>query len=177
MDYLKLSFIHAYLNLANALNISKRTIETSKGLPMIINCGADVLVVPLTNIIDIKSIRPDYEEIKKLSKKYHNYGPIVFHQHEDNPYKISCRFFFPIIGPDEDIVSGISISAISCYMIKHNFIKYSPKIEIISEQGFMNNRHSVAKCIISLNENIIEDVLITGNNLTMFECNYIKRDN
>lgn len=124
--YLDISII------TDSLNISKNEIDTS--LPrQITSTGLFTLPICIKSYNSLKSIKPNFEKIKKICIK-HNIGSFHLFTFEtiesDSVYH--ARNFAPLYGVNEDPVTGTANGAVCSYLFKNKIIQNS---NMICEQG------------------------------------------
>jgi PhzF family phenazine biosynthesis protein len=124
-------------NIADSLNISKNEIDTS--LPkQITSTGLFTLPICITTYNKLKSIRPNFEKIKKICIQ-HNIGSFHLFTFEtiepDSVYH--ARNFAPVYGVNEDPVTGTANGAVSSYLFKNKIIQ---KSKMVCEQGDIMGR-------------------------------------
>jgi PhzF family phenazine biosynthesis protein len=123
--------------ISNSLNISKNSIN--KNFPkQKVSTGLFTLPICIDSLINLKKIKPDFNRIKDICRKY-GVGSIHVFTFEtieiDSIYH--ARNFAPLYGIDEDPVTGTANGAVCSYLF---FNKITSKKDFICEQGDIINR-------------------------------------
>jgi len=121
-----------FSKIADSLNISKKSINEK--LPkQIVSTGLFTLPICIDSFNIIKKIRPNFDKIKDICKKY-GVGSVhtfTFDTIEsDSIYH--ARNFAPLYGINEDPVTGTANGAVCSYLLSNKIIS---KKELICEQG------------------------------------------
>jgi PhzF family phenazine biosynthesis protein len=118
--------------IANSLNISKDEIDDS--LPnQIVSTGLFTLPICINFLKILKSIKPDFEKIKKICKELGVGSFHLFTFDTIEPQSLyHARNFPPIYGINEDPVTGTANGAVCSYLVKNNLVKGN---EFTCEQG------------------------------------------
>lgn len=119
--------------IAGLLNITKEDITE---LPMqIVSTGAPKLMIPISSLDALFSIKPDFEGIKKYCKKVGAKGFHCFTSETIDKYSdFHVRQFAPLVGVDEDPITGIAAGALCAYIKHYNL---SDKTKFVIEQGYV----------------------------------------
>jgi len=117
---------------ADSLNISPENIDDS--LPkQIVSTGLFTLPVCIKSFAVLKTVTPDFEEIKKICQLL---GVGSFHLFTFDTVEpgstYHARNFAPLYGINEDPVTGTANGAVSSYLIKNGIIKEK---NLTCEQG------------------------------------------
>lgn len=157
-----------YRDIAETLNISMDELNTE--LPcQIVSTGLKDIIIPLKNNEILNLIKPDFEKVKELSKKYNVIGYHMFALNEKNNPKAYCRNLAPLYDIDEEAATGTSNGALACYLYKHKVINSNEVGNIIFEQGYSMNKPSmiIASLNIQNDNNIINKVKVGGTALNI----------
>lgn len=116
----------------------------------IVSVGTPKLIIPVSSLDVLFSIKPDLEGIKEYCKKSGARGlyPFTFETKERGS-DFHARQFNPLAGINEDPVTGVAAGALCAY-IKHH--KLSDKNKFIVEQGYCMNK--TGKIIVETNDGI-----------------------
>jgi len=122
---------------ADSLNISMEDIDDS--LPkQIVSTGLFTLPLCIKSFDVLKTIKPDFEKIKKICKRL---GAGSFHLFTFDTVEprstYHARNFCPLYGVNEDPVTGTANGAVSSYLVKNGIIKDK---KLICEQGDVMGR-------------------------------------
>ncbi|MBT5023496.1 PhzF family phenazine biosynthesis protein [Candidatus Woesearchaeota archaeon] len=137
----------------------------SKELPIqIISTGIKDIFIPIVSLNDLYAIKPDFDRIKKVSKKY---GVVGFHlfttETKFNDSTAHCRNLAPLYDVSEDSASGTSNAALGCYLFKHGIISGDKCKNMIFEQGYIMNKPSEIKVSLDIQDNEIIEVRVGGS--------------
>ena len=118
--------------IADSLNISVEDIDDS--FPkQIVSTGLFTLPLCIKSFDVLKTIKPDFEKIKKMCKRL---GTGSFHLFTFDTVEpkstYHARNFCPLYGITEDTVTGTANGAVSSYLVKNGIIKDK---KLICEQG------------------------------------------
>ena len=121
--------------IAESLNIG---VEDLGELPVeIVSTGLRDIMVPVKNLEILKEIKPDFEEIEKISERYGVVGYHLFTLESIHGNTAFTRNFAPLYDIDEEPATGTSNGALGCYLKKYEVIE---KSEMKFEQGdYMGN--------------------------------------
>ncbi|MEK6937688.1 MAG: PhzF family phenazine biosynthesis isomerase, partial [Nanoarchaeota archaeon] len=156
--------------IAESLNIPIDSIIKELPIQIFSSVSRDILI-PIISIKALNRIKPNFEMIKKISKKYGTYGYHLFTQ-EKSP-KISCRNFAPLYNIPEESASGTSICGLSCYLFKYGIINEKRGKNLVFEQGYsMGKPSSILTSLIFKNHKIIE--VKVGGKATNIQIKEIK---
>ena len=130
----------------------------------IVTTGLKDILVPIKNVSLLNELKPNFENITKLSKKYNVIGTHLYTFDGD---RIICRNFAPLYDVDEESATGTSNCALAGFLYKKLNIK---KKEYIIEQGYSMNEPSIIKVKLETDEfdNIIK-IYVGGNSEFLFE--------
>jgi len=154
--------------IADSLNITIS--EMIEELPIqIVSTGLRDIIIPIKNIEMVNAIKPNFEKISEISRKYNTIGYHVFTLKSFNNSNVYCRNFAPLYGITEESETGTSNGALACYLFKYNKLKSDNTNHIIIDQGYSMKKPS--EIIVSLRterEEVIE-VKVGGKALNLSE--------
>lgn len=104
-------------------------------MPMLVEATNKSMVVGVKNMAVLKSITPNFEALKSISKELEVVGFIFYTSetvHEKNDF--STRVFAPLCGVDEDSASGTMAGALACYVYD---LQESDQHTFSIEQGYL----------------------------------------
>lgn len=103
-----------------------------------VSTGAYKLMIPVRSRNVLFSIIPDLDGIAAYSRDHQVRGFHVFTLDTiDKTSDFHARQFNPLIGINEDPITGIAAGALGAYAVKH---KISPKTNFVIEQGNIMNK-------------------------------------
>ncbi len=135
-----------------------------KDIPIqIVSTGLKDILVPIKNINLLEKLKPNFDIIKSISKKYNVVGT---HLYTLDNERIVCRNFAPLYEVDEESATGTSNCALAGFLYKKLDIK---KNEYIIEQGYSLNLPSIIKVniITDQNDNIVK-IYVGGKSEFLF---------
>jgi PhzF family phenazine biosynthesis protein len=124
---------------AVSLGIDAASIAVTDLKPQIVSTGLKDIIVPVINQKTLLAIRPDHDQISRLSEKYDVIGMHVFALDPASKITAYCRNFAPRYGIPEESATGSSNGALACYLFKHNVIE---KRAMLFQQGDILNSPS-----------------------------------
>src|SRR3989344_6741754 len=119
--------------IVDSLNISEKTILTNPP-NQIVSTGERDVFVGVRNLKTLLSLKPNFEKIKKASRKHKIVGFHVFNL-QNKGLVVSCRDFAPLFGIREDPATGIATGALACYLFAHKKITKKQAKNLVFEQG------------------------------------------
>lgn len=136
--------------ISDALNIDRKSID--ENIPkQKISTGLYTLPICVESFNAIKKIKPNFEKIKNICKKYKVGSMHIFTFDTIDPDSIyHARNFAPLYGINEDPVTGTANGAVCSYLLNNKIIS---KKELICEQGDIMKRPG--RVIVNLNNNEI----------------------
>jgi PhzF family phenazine biosynthesis protein len=138
--------------IADSLQTDYHNLFLSNLQPMILATGLPDLIIPVVSPEILQDIAPNYEMIKKMSRKYNLVGFHLFALLHDNIATASCRNFAPLYGINEESATGTANGALACYLFQ-NGVK---KKEYLFKQGIgMGKPSQVVVNIGHKNEKIV----------------------
>ena len=113
-------------------------------------------MLPIQNINTLLTMKPDFEEIKRISKKYNTIG---IHAFVIQGNKIICRNFAPLYDVPEESATGTANGALACYLYQNNVMKQT---RYTFEQGYSLGEPSEIIVKLIVQDNAIEKVIVGG---------------
>jgi PhzF family phenazine biosynthesis protein len=130
-----------------------------------VSTGVSKLIVPVKSLDRIFAIQPDLEGIKIYSQEKNTRGfyPFTFETKEKDS-DFHARMFNPLIGINEDPITGVAAGPLGAYIRKHKILD---KSKFVVEQGYVMNK--AGKIIVDVSENIK-----VGGNAVIFDERELK---
>lgn len=154
--------------IADSLNITTAGIQ--EDLPVqVVSTGLRDIIVPIKNIEILKSIRPDFDKVSAVSKKYNSTGYHLFTFDTVNGSDAHCRNFAPLYGISEESATGTSSGALASYLFKHDKINSKDEEHIVFEQGYTMKKPSEIIVFLKIREKNIIEVKVGGKALNLSE--------
>ena len=118
--------------IADSLNIKVEEIDSSLPLQRV-STGLFTLPVCVKSFNVLKSMKPDFEKIKKICNKINvgSFHVFTFDALDSNSL-YHARNFAPVYGVNEDPVTGTANGAVCSYLLKNHIIKDK---KMVCEQG------------------------------------------
>lgn len=151
---------------AETLNIDEDDIMDNFPI-QIISTGLKDVFIPIKSLEKLRRIKPDFNKISHISKKYDVIGYHLFTLETKYNSIAHCRNFAPLYDIPEEAATGTSSGALSCYLYKYKAIMEKDINKIVFEQGYFIGRPSkiIAKLVIRKKE--IVDVKVGGTCLNI----------
>jgi PhzF family phenazine biosynthesis protein len=155
----------------DALGISSPSLHTDCPL-QIMTKGSNRLLIGLRSPELLHSIKPDFEELTRLTPHVGAEGYFVFALSESNgmPETIS-RMFCPALGIPEDPVSGNAHGMLAVYLINQELLV--PKDGIVAfrgHQGQWVRRAGIVDVKVETSGKVAQNVRITGDAVIVYEA-------
>ncbi|MFA9376008.1 MAG: PhzF family phenazine biosynthesis isomerase [Lachnotalea sp.] len=154
--------------IADSLNTSVDNINTD--IPIqIVTTGLRDIMVPIKTIDILNKIKPDFDKVAEISKKYKVVGYHMFtldSLYRSNAY---CRNLAPLYGIPEESATGTSNGALACYLFKQGVLSAKNCEHMIFEQGYSMNLPSEIIVSLSVVANEIKEVKVGGKALNLCE--------
>jgi len=152
--------------------IDRDEIADSIGLPaseidsllptQIVSTGLRDIIIPVRRLAVLRAVRPDFEKIADLCKKYHSVGYHIFTLESEKDSNAQCRNFAPLYGIPEESATGTSNGALACYLFKYGIINNELAESIVFEQGYTMNKPSEILVSLTTKNNEILEVRVGG---------------
>ena len=142
--------------LADSLNISVNTIMQNYPA-QIVSTGLRDILIPINSLDELHKIRPDFNKIISISKKYDVVGYHLFTLDTKYSSTAHCRNFAPLYDIPEEAATGTSNGALSCYLYKYGIVSEDIARYLIFEQGYsMQKPSEILTSLVVQKEEIIE---------------------
>jgi len=128
----------------------------------IVSTGLRDILVPVKNLKTLLSLKPDFEKISKVSKKYNVVGFHVFSLETKFRSTAHCRNFAPLYGIPEESATGTSSGALSCYLFKYGKVTKDQVGHLVFEQGYSMNKPSEILAQLRIEDREILEVQVGG---------------
>ncbi len=149
-----------YLKEKDVKNCFYDTDWLNQKLPiLILSTGMREIFLPIKSVRELNGLKPNIDEIIKISKKYKVIGIHAFSLSNDDADAYG-RNFAPIVGINEESATGTSNGALGCY-----FNKYinNDKYDFIFRQGYSMNKPSEIITKLMIQDKKINSVWVGGN--------------
>ncbi len=168
MNQTKPSFYEAVekQEIADSLNISVDDMN-KKLSAQIVSTGLRDIIVPIRSMEVLNGIKPDFEKVSAISKKYNTIGYHLFALDSLYDSNAHCRNLAPLYGIPEESATGTSNGALACYLLKYDQLKPEHAKNMVFEQGYSMNMPSEIMVSLSVENNEIYDVKVGGKALDL----------
>ena len=154
--------------IADSLNISSK--ELVEDLPVqIVSTGLRDILVPVKNLDELYSIKPDFVKVAAISKKCNSIGYHIFTLESLHSSNAHCRNLAPLYGIPEESATGTSNGALACYLFKYGSIKKDETSNIVFEQGYSMKKPSEIIVALNIYNDDIVKVRVGGKALNLSE--------
>lgn len=133
--------------------------EFLEKLPIeVVSTGLRDIIIPVNSLEILRKIKPDFEKVKEISKKYKTTGYHIFTTETENKkVTAECRNLAPLYDIPEEAATGTASGALTGYLYKYNeFLEPEKKLKpgevIIYNQGYTMGRPSEIKAIVEVDE-------------------------
>ncbi|MBM4161549.1 MAG: PhzF family phenazine biosynthesis protein [Ignavibacteria bacterium] len=160
--------------LLKALRIRSSDLEAR--LPFV---SASYLYLPLRRLSTVRSLKPDFPAVQALNKSTHTLGTCVFTLETiEESSAIHSRFFAPVVGINEDPVTGSANGPLGVYLHRYamtadfpvpSFMLPDGRVEFIGEQGDEIDRKGRVKIRIGVRGPKVKQVSIAGEAVTIMD--------
>ena len=148
--------------IAKSLGLDVDELEDS--LPIqVVSTGLKDIIVPVKSLDALKKIRPDFEAITDLSRRYDSVGYHVFTTQSLTGVDCACRNFAPLYDIDEEAATGTASGALSSYLFKYKVLKDKSYTRIVFEQGYYMNSPSRILTSLRVENDAITTVYVGGD--------------
>jgi PhzF family phenazine biosynthesis protein len=162
---------HHRRQVLNALGISSPSLHVDCPLQVLTKGGSRLLVGLQSNDL-LSSIKPDFEELARLTSHVGAEGYFVFAitEHNGQPATES-RMFVPALGIREDPVSGNAHGMLGVYLVNHGLL--APKdgrLVFQGRQGMWMRRPGMVEVEIESSGKVAQSVRIVGDAVIVYEA-------
>jgi trans-2,3-dihydro-3-hydroxyanthranilate isomerase len=120
---------------ADALRVGEAALAPGLA-PRIVTCGVPIGVAGMADPASLQAATPDLVRLAALSRRRGILGIALFAQPGLHPRSaLTARFFFPAVGPDEDVVSGAAVAAICAYGVRERLLTCVGEASFQTDQG------------------------------------------
>jgi len=162
---------HQRKQVLNALGISSPSLHNDCPLQLL-SKGSSRLLIGLRSQDLLDSLKPDFEELTRLTSHVGAEGYFVFAITEENgkPGTLS-RMFCPALGIPEDPVSGNAHGMLGVYLVTHGLLTpKSGRVAFRGHQGQWVRRPGVVDVEVESSGKVAQNVKIVGDAVIVFEA-------
>jgi PhzF family phenazine biosynthesis protein len=162
---------HHRRQVLNALGISSPSLHNDCPLQILAK-GGTRLLIGLRSSELLGSLKPDFEELARLTSHVGAEGYFVFALTEqDGKVGTESRMFVPALGIPEDPVSGNAHGMLGVYLVNHGLL--TPKdghVLFRGQQGMWVRRPGVVEVAVESSGRVAQSVRITGDAVIVYEA-------
>jgi PhzF family phenazine biosynthesis protein len=162
---------HHRRQVLNALGISSPSLHNDCPLQILAK-GGTRLLIGLKSAELLGSVKPDFEELARLTSHVGAEGYFVFALTEqDGKTGTESRMFVPALGIPEDPVSGNAHGMLGVYLVNHGLL--TPKdgrVVFRGYQGMWVRRPGVVEIAVESTGRVAQSVRITGDAVIVYEA-------
>ncbi|MFN3386408.1 MAG: PhzF family phenazine biosynthesis protein [Candidatus Thermochlorobacter sp.] len=129
------------------------------------------IFIPFVSREPLLKMKPSILDLKNLSQKYRINGFCTFTT--DTKYETSAahsRFFAPMLGVDEDPVTGSAQGALAVYLYQNGRVKGDGRIAVTLEQGYEMERGGRVWAELDVQEGKVCALWISGYAVTVMNA-------
>jgi PhzF family phenazine biosynthesis protein len=155
----------------NALGISSPSLHVDCPLQIVVK-GSPRLLIGLRSPDLLESVKPDFEELTRLTPHVGAEGFFVFAltENEGKPATLA-RMFCPAIGIPEDPASGNAHGMLGVYLVTHGLLKPdNSMVKFRGSQGQWLNRPSIIDVEVDCSGRVAQSVRISGDAVIVYEA-------
>lgn len=162
---------HHRRQVLNALGISSPSLHGDCPLQVLTKGGSRLLVGLKSNEM-LGSIKPDFEELARLTSHVGAEGYFVFALTErDGVTGTESRMFVPALGISEDAVSGNAHGMLGVYLVNHGLmIPKDNRVVFQGRQGMWMRRPGMVEVEIESTGKVAQSVRIVGDAVILYEA-------
>ncbi|MBS1793452.1 MAG: PhzF family phenazine biosynthesis protein [Acidobacteria bacterium] len=148
---------------ANALGLTIDDLDVKIFPPTIVQTEVSHLMIPISNLEKLNSIKPDNKLLTEISKEYlfEGFYCFAFTGEEDGAF-VQSRFFNPLIGIDEDAATGTAAGPLAGILSNKQLIQLNKDYQIL--QGVKLNQPSLIQVMVKEN-----NILVGGSSVITME--------
>jgi PhzF family phenazine biosynthesis protein len=162
---------HHRRQVLNALGISSPSLHIDCPL-QILTKGSSRLLIGLKSADLLGSLKPDFEELTRLTPHVGAEGYFVFAlTNTDGVLGTTSRMFCPALGIPEDPVSGNAHGMLGVYLINHELVvPNGGKISFRGHQGQWVRRAGIVDVEVATSGKAAQSVRIVGDAVIVYEA-------
>ena len=127
--------------IADSLNINLN--EMVEGLPtQVVSTGLRDIMVPIKNLETLNAIKPDFDKVAEISRKYNTIGYHLFALETLGEAHAHARNLAPLYGIPEESATGTSNGALASYLFEYSEVNRKEATHLVIEQGYTMNKPS-----------------------------------
>jgi PhzF family phenazine biosynthesis protein len=162
---------HHRTQVLNALGISSPSLHGDCPL-QILTKGSSRLLIGLRSPDLLSSLKPDFEELTRLTPHVGAEGYFVFAlTNAGGAPGVESRMFVPALGIPEDPVSGNAHGMLGVYLVNHELMKPEDgRVVFRGRQGMWMRRPGVVDVEVESSGRVAQSVRIVGDAVIVYEA-------
>jgi PhzF family phenazine biosynthesis protein len=162
---------HHRTQVLNALGISSPSLHGDCPL-QILTKGSSRLLIGLRSPDLLSSLKPDFEELTRLTPHVGAEGYFVFAlTNAHGAPGVESRMFVPALGIPEDPVSGNAHGMLGVYLVNHELMKPKEgRVVFRGRQGMWMRRPGVVDVEVESSGRVAQSVRIVGDAVIVYEA-------
>jgi PhzF family phenazine biosynthesis protein len=162
---------HHRRQVLNSLGISSPSLHVDCPLQILAK-GGTRLLIGLRSPDLLVSLKPDYEELARLTSHVGAEGYFVFALCETKgEIGTEARMFVPALGIKEDPVSGNAHGMLGVYLVTHGLLTpQDGRVVFRGRQGMWMRRPGVVEVAVESSGTVAQSVRITGDAVIVYEA-------
>lgn len=131
--------------------------------------GNDTIVVPVDGLATLEKLEPDFAAIAKLAKKEKAKMVLPWtKESHDMGSNYHMRLFAPLLGINEDPVTGLGHARLAAYLVRHKVVKATGGLSnLTGEQGHFVGRPGKVTVEVRSEGAIVREVRVGGTAVTV----------
>ena len=145
--------------------------------PRVVSCGVSLAVVAMIDPPALHGVVPDMPLLVTFSRRRGVLGICAFARPGVHPMSaLAARFFFPVVGPDEDVVSGAALAAIVAYAVRERLLPCVGETTFQTDQGHALGRPNRAHVTVRAEAGQIADIKVRGRGVVVASGEFTPAD-
>jgi PhzF family phenazine biosynthesis protein len=160
--------------LLTALGITKEDLLDNHHI-QIVSTGHSKVMIGIKNQNILDHLKPNYDALARLSEVIHCNGYYVYTMNtEEDEYLIHGRMFAPIIGINEDPVTGNANGPLGAYLVWHKLVCVNgSSFKFKAKQGEAIGRSGVIEVEVQVENDKPTLIKITGQAVIVFQTEIV----
>ncbi|WP_238900557.1 PhzF family isomerase [Clostridium sp. YIM B02500] len=144
----------------------------------IVSTGHSKVMIGIKSIETLNTLQPDYSALSKLSEVIKCNGYYIFTtDSKESDILIHGRMFAPLIGINEDPVTGNANGPLGAYLVHHNLVKHNNSLfRFKAKQGEAINRPGIIEVEVKIEDNEPIETKVSGNAVIIFKSELLLND-
>jgi PhzF family phenazine biosynthesis protein len=163
-------------DILKAIGLEKKDVIRNYPL-QVISTGHSKVIIPISNQNILNDLKPDFYTLSKISRtiKCNGYFVVTMENQVNNKLITHGRMFAPIIGIDEDPVTGNANGPLGIYLVHNRIVTACDGVfEFEALQGEAMGRSGSMKVQVKVDNNQKPiNIKITGTAVTVFETDMV----